>query len=74
MHVKVPSGYGSNWERTSDNSGISPYTPESKTVYLEMLIYLPYFLTLYYIYKMQYNLLDINEDASCFQDVVDNNW
>jgi hypothetical protein len=33
-----------------------------------------YFLTLDYIYKMQKNLLDINEDASCFQDVVDNNW
>lgn len=35
---------------------------------------MPYFLTLDHIYKMQNNLLDINEDASCFQDVVDNNW
>jgi len=74
MHVKEPSSYGNNWERTSNNSWISPLTPVSKIVYIEILIYMPYFLTLDYIYKIQNNLLGINEDASCFQDVVDNNW
>jgi hypothetical protein len=74
MHVKEPSRYGNNGERTFNNGCISPYTLVSKIVYIEILIYMPYFLTLDYIYKMQNNLLDINEDASCFQDVVDNNW
>ena len=74
IHVKEPSRYDNNWERTFNNSWISPYTPVSKIFYIEILIYMPYFLTLDYIYKMQNNLLDINEDASCFQNVVDNNW